>query len=780
MTSYLELVPISAQVHRRQTWMTRFCIFLAVFLVTVIFGMADMELRSQKQQAIEQDGNWYVGLKGISDEDAALISARPEVAVGARYDVCNYRLDGQCSIAGTQTVVCGFDEALTDLLPAAALAEGTFPAAGGAVITQSVRERLGLQIGDELTLTLVDGTTKVLTITGVAKDASMLTEQDAFGVYLDMDTFRSLFGTTAADSIFYLRFQGESGIEKKIAALQADFSLRDDQIGRNAKLLAMLGQSGDSYMGQLYWTAGVLAALVLTAGVLMISGSLNSNVSQRITFFGILRCLGATQRQIVRFVRVEALQWCIGALPAGVLSGVVVVWGLCAVLKTASPSYFSAMPRFGVSWLSVGLGAAVGLGTVLLAAQAPARRAAKASPLAAVSGNADTAAPVRHAASTRFVPVETALGIHHAFAEKKNFLLMVGSFMLSIVLFLSFSTAITFMQHALRPLQPYTPDFSVLSPENTCSLSPALLAQIKAMPAVKRAYGRSFAYNVPATVNGREIQTVLVSYEKNQFGWAKKTLVAGSLQQAQNGDAILAVYGQAGALAAGDTVTADFGTGSTRLAVDGVLSDSPFVLDDPSTTALLICSEETFHRLTGQSEYTILDVQFTAAATDADASAIRALAGDSVAFSDRRLSNQEARGAFLSMAVFLYSFLVIIAMISAFGIVNSIAMSVSARMAQYGAMRAIGMGNAQLGRMIAAEAATYAGWGMILGCLCGLPLHRVLFQSMITSHWGTPWQMPGAALAIILVTVSLSVAVAVYRPYRRLCRLSAVETLRVE
>lgn len=42
MKHYLELVPISARVHRKQNRMSIFCIILAVFLVTTIFGMADM------------------------------------------------------------------------------------------------------------------------------------------------------------------------------------------------------------------------------------------------------------------------------------------------------------------------------------------------------------------------------------------------------------------------------------------------------------------------------------------------------------------------------------------------------------------------------------------------------------------------------------------------------------------------------------------------------------------------------------------------------------------
>lgn len=47
MKSYLDYVPISAKAHRKQNRMSVFCIALAVFLVTVIFGMADMFIQSQ-------------------------------------------------------------------------------------------------------------------------------------------------------------------------------------------------------------------------------------------------------------------------------------------------------------------------------------------------------------------------------------------------------------------------------------------------------------------------------------------------------------------------------------------------------------------------------------------------------------------------------------------------------------------------------------------------------------------------------------------------------------
>lgn len=103
---------------------------------------------------------------------------------------------------------------------------------------------------------------------------------------------------------------------------------------------------------------------------------------------------------------------------------------------------------------------------------------------------------------------------------------------------------------------------------------------------------------------------------------------------------------------------------------------------------IFICSEETFRTLTGQDGYTILDLQLNADATDADVEAIRTQVGSGTTFSDDRRSNSEAIGAYYSFALFVYGFLSVIALIAVFNIVNSISMSVSARVRQYGAMRA--------------------------------------------------------------------------------------------
>ena len=156
-------------------------------------------------------------------------------------------------------------------------------------------------------------------------------------------------------------------------------------------------------MLQVYAVAGILFILVLIVGVLMITSSMNSSVAQRTEFFGMVRCIGTTSKQVMRLVCKEALKWCRFAIPLGIVGGVVLVWVVCFILRQLSLEFFGDTPAFSISYPSVIAGVVVGLLTVLLTARSPAKKASKVSPLAAVSGNANDLQPVKKAVNTKFL-----------------------------------------------------------------------------------------------------------------------------------------------------------------------------------------------------------------------------------------------------------------------------------------------------------------------------------------------------------------------------------------
>lgn len=781
MKNYLDLVPISAKVHRKQNRMSIICIVLAVFLVTAIFGMADMFIRGQILQTQQENGNWHIGIRNISDEDATLISSRPEVAILADYGVLNYRGEQDYTLSGKNVVICGSSEShVTEIFNT--LDEGQFPTnENEALITNNAKDILDLEIGEQIVITLPNGDEMSYTISGFLNNAAKLMSEDSYGVFLTTEGFRAIYPNDISSNpsdytMRYVQFNNTRNIQHSIAEIKQQFGLSDEQVSENTELLGLLGQSSNSFMLQVYAVAVVLFILVLIAGILMITSSMNSNVAQRTEFFGMVRCIGTTPKQVMRLVRKEALNWCRFAIPLGVVGGIVLVWVLCAILRQLSPEFFGGMPAFSISYPSVIAGIVVGLLTVLLAARSPAKKASKVSPLAAVSGNANDLQPVKKAANTKFFKIETSLGIHHAKASKKNFILMIGSFSVSIILFLAFSVTIDFMNHTLTPLQPWTADISVISPENTCSVKAEYIEELRQNSAVKNAYGRMFAYGVPVIVNGGEKVVDLISYEDTQFDWAKDYLLSGSLEKAQSEtNTGLIVFDSQNDIEAGNVITLSLNGSQADLEIVGVVSQCPF--NNSPGVGKLICSEDTFRKLTGETDYTIIDIQLSKKATENDVRDIHSLVGSQYTFSDERMGNSNTRGAYYCFGLFIYGFLVLIALITLCNIINSIAMSVAAKMKQYGAFRAIGLSNRQLAKMIVAEASTYAITGIICGSILGITCNKVLFGKLITHHWGDAWSVPLVELGIIIVVVAIAVILAVRNPIKKMKETSIVDTI---
>ncbi len=785
MKHYLDLTAFFARQHKRQTRMTRLCIVLAVFLVTVIFGMADMEMRSQMIQAVKSDGSWHAGF--VADErQGALIGARPEVEQIARYGVVNYRLQDGYRIEGVETAICGLDWNLLEMFPDVTILEGSFPEKPDeATLNETVKSRLGLQVGDLVSLAVPQGISRQYKITGITKDTILEAEHDAFGMLLTVEGYDALHTReTGAEQeiVYFVKFRSFCNIQKAIGDIAAQLGFAPEQVRQNAKVLALMFQSGDSYLIRFYFVAAILAVLVAVAGIFMIAASMNSSIARRTEFFGMLRCLGATQKQVVRFVKKEALLWCRSAIPAGVLAGVVVVWLLCGMLRFLSPGLFEGMPVFGVSIPSIVAGILLGIVTVLLAAGAPARKAAGVSPLTAVSGNAGTVQAAKRAADTRFFKVDTALGIHHASGSKKNYILVTGSFAFSIILFLAFSTAVDFMHRAITPLRPQAPDLYAYDGGYANIIPTELAGELRDHSGIKRVFGRGYV-QVTAFLDGQETAFTILSYDAQQFKWAKRDLLEGDLAEAADGKGVLVAWREKGQIPTGSKIILPLGGREAEVIVAGTLGDVPFSYgknpNTGSSETLLICSEELFQSLTGECGYAVLDLQVEPDITDAEVAQIRKeieqACGTAISFSDKRMSNREVKGAGYSMAVFLYGFLIIIALLAFFNIINCIAMSVSARMREYGAMRAIGMSDSQLVRMIVGEALSYTASGVFFGCIIGLPLNRMLFHQLVTTRWGEQWQVPIRELAVIVVVMGVAVWLAVLGPARRIRQMIVVD-----
>lgn len=773
MRTYLSLIPISSKVRRRQNRMTILCIIISVLLVTAVFGVADMFLQAEDSFMQKKHGSWHFQLENISRDVAEEINQRSDVVAVGWSDSFNSDPEQPYYIGEKKAALYGMDETyMTGLMHG--VEEGAFPQNDDEVmLSANAKLALDVQIGDRVTLH-TPAADADFTISGFGSDDEDYYQGQTYvvAVYMTRDSYHGLMteNEIPENPSCYVQFQDAAKASEAIRQIRQQYALPESSISENKAIMGLAGQSSNQSINGIYEIAAAVFVLVLLAGALMISGSMNSNVAQRTKFFGMMRCIGASRQQIIRFVRLEALNWCKTAVPVGMILGTVISWGICAYLRYGIGGEFMDMPVFSVSPIGLISGMLVGIITVLLAAQAPAKKAAKVSPVTAVSGNMESTSSVWHVSKRSIGRIERTLGVHHATASGKNWFLMTASFALSIILFLCFSLGMDFARGLMPTLKSWQPDVTLNGYRNGLVLEQGLTDEIREIQGVKNVFGSSYLDSVPAASSREGIDHIhLESYDEFLIERAKESLVQGDLSEII-GDShkVMTVYNKDNPLKVGDTLEIS----GTEVEITCAVSDSVFPGE-----LLVICSQETFERLTGERNYTIIGVQLNEDADDGTIQNISKLADSDVIFADDREMNREMYVTYLAVRTLGYGFLAIIGMITMFYIINSISISVSARIRQYGAMRAVGMDGRQLTRMIFAEAATYAVSGLIAGCGIGILLHYCLYTRLITRYFGKLWHLPVAMLWVIIVFVIACVVAAVHAPAKRICSMSVTETI---
>lgn len=772
MKSYLSLIPISAKVHKRQSRMTRICIILAVFLVTAIFSLLEMWTNGQVTAMRSNHGDWHIALQNMPEDKAEQIIDNSDVAYFSWYDVINKNVGCNYYINRKNVVLYGIEEAYVADIMHYPL-EGSYPQTEKEIaISADAKELFNVQLGDNIILN-TPAEDFNYTISGFYKDDEAFNDIiDGTCVYLCKAAFDAVRNLNSIEptSRFYIRFQSENSLRKTIAGIKEQYALTSENIDENTPVLSLLGASSDERVNELYPLAIACFVIILIAGIFMISSCMNSNVAQRTKFFGMMRCIGASKQQIVRFVRLEALNWCKTAIPIGCALGTVTCWVSCLILKFLVKGEWVDMPLFSVSISGIFCGASIGIITVFIAAQSPAKQAAKVSPIAAISGNAETNKKIVHAANTGLFKVETSLGIHHATGTKKNLILMTGSFALTIMLFLTFSACLEIVHKLLPSVSNLTTDITISSQDESNSIDKSISKKISEIPGVESVFGMMYSVKYPAEISGNTSTVDLFSYGDFMMDSFKKSVVSGNLSKVyENSQYVMAIYSDRTGLDVGDKIK----IGTEELEVACVMSEG---VGSVSGSAVIVCSEETYTRLMGEQGYAMLGVILGKDVSDTAVNKIYELSEGNV-IADSRAENDEVSGSYWVFRIAAYSFLAIISLITILNIMNSVSMGVSARMKQYGAMRAVGMESRQVTKMITAEAATYAIYGTTVGIILGLLLHYLIYTKIVITHFGGSWDLPFTTIAMVLLLVVFSCILSVYAPAKRIRNMAITETI---
>jgi putative ABC transport system permease protein len=169
----------------------------------------------------------------------------------------------------------------------------------------------------------------------------------------------------------------------------------------------------------------------------------------------------------------------------------------------------------------------------------------------------------------------------------------------------------------------------------------------------------------------------------------------------------------------------------------------------------------------------------------ADAAAIQAVLskGVELGFPTAEVMNQqelkESREEQVDQLVNLvYALLALAIVISLFGIANTLALSIHERTRELGMLRAIGMARRQVRTMIRYESVITALIGAILGMALGIVFAALIAQPL--KDEGFALSYPIGSLIVLLVLAGLAGVLAAIAPARRASRLDVLEALHYE
>jgi putative ABC transport system permease protein len=574
--------------------------------------------------------------------------------------------------------------------------------------------------------------------------------------------------------------RGDPGpLPEGMAVRTADQYVRDGLAGLNndTDLIALM----------LLLFAGV--ALVVSA--LVVGNTFSILFAGRLRDFALLRCVGATRRQVLGSVRREAAAVGVLASLAGTLTGLGLGYALLPVINTFAPTTPLAAPAPPVTWMLGGF--AIGVAVTVLASWLPTRHVVRVSPLAAlrpvITVDVHTATGrIRLALATLLLLAGLALLTAAMFADSTVLMLAGGAAVFSAVLLFGpvlVPRLIRITGALLGPAARLATQNAVRNPRRTAATTAALLVGITLTTAVltgmatwragiDEVNARHHPVDAALTSLDRPVTTELLDQvrrtpgveqaiavngavaEISGFGTPMPVLTApdaarvardgGNSARAEPGTILLdlGAFVERG-VRPGDGVTVRVGDREVRLRV--------IALPGWGQTGLV--APETLAQLTDAPEPRVIWVR---AADDADplalTDALDGLADAAGADLEDQLQAQAAadkeRDILAAAALGLLGISVAIALI---GIANTLGLSVLERAREHALLRALGLTRGQLRRMLALEAALLAVVATVLGAAIGVGFAWVGYETFVKralthATMVIPWPSLGAVVLV--------------------------------
>ena len=249
-----------------------------------------------------------------------------------------------------------------------------------------------------------------------------------------------------------------------LKTLEQTIPLRDGQSFQASFSAAEESASGTTI------TAAVivmLALFIVLSGYLLISNVMYISVARDIRFYGMLKTIGASSRQIKRLVRLQALRLSLIGVPAGLLLGAAASFG---IVPFALKLFASAMTGMEASsgansfhpLIFIGT-ACFSLLTVFLSCRKPAKLAASVSPIEALRRADISPEKKQQVRKTTHGGKARRMAFYNVFRDKKRAALVLASLFMGTVTLLGVNSFIGSMKAENFVNRYYPHDFTYQS-----------------------------------------------------------------------------------------------------------------------------------------------------------------------------------------------------------------------------------------------------------------------------------------------------------------------------
>jgi putative ABC transport system permease protein len=719
------------------------------------------------------------------------------------------------------------------------LVEGRWPSGSEQVaIDEGVADDESLAVGDRIGVAAV-GPAREFEIVGIARYGDVSSLGSATFAIFDVPTAQTLLDKAGQLDTVQAAAQDGVASEELVARIRGE-------LGRSVTVRSGTEQASED-SGEVATFTSIIryfllsfAGIALFVGGFVIFNTLSITVVQRTREFATLRTVGASRRQVLGSVILEALVIGLLASVIGLFAGLGLAVGLNELFIALNLDLPQTETVFATRTIVVSL--LVGTVITLIAGLLPALRATRVPPIAAVREGAK----LPRSAFARFAPYITAatvllavLALSYAMlapdvATGDRFILLgigvlalfIGVALLSSRLVVPLTRLVGWPARRMGGASGRLAEGNAIrDPGRTASTAAALMIgialvtfvgvlaqglrvsnsdaieeQIQADLVVTSQDGYTefpaAVGNAAAEIEGTDVVSNVRQdvAEVDGSGANLTGLDTSSINQVysfrwtEGSDEVLTSLGDDGAvvpddvaddkdLAVGDSFAVRTPDNERReFVVRGIYDGSPFY---PLLGTASI-SQNSFDELYDRPRNRFTLINVPGAPGEAQKAGVES---GLESFPDTRvLTRQEwidKEDAEISQfLLLLYVLLALSVVVSLFGMVNTLALSVFERTRELGMLRAVGMTRRQVRRMVRHESVITALIGAALGLPLGIFLALLVTQAL--SEYNLQFAIPAGALITFVIVSVIAGIVAAILPARRAARLRVLEALQYE